>query len=346
MIEISIIIVSYNTRDLLDKCLTTVAGDSPHLSREVIVIDNASADGTVEMLKEKWPHVRLIENKENVGYAPACNQGLCIAMGRYFLALNSDAFPRDDALEKMVEFMDENEDVAAISPILLNEDGTIQLSCARKDQTFFSLLVYYGRIEFFLRALSDYARRLMPIECYHRVTNVECLSGACLLFRQSALKSVGLLNDSLIINYDDVEWCRRARLLGHRLVLFPGAEMTHLGGHSRQFDPDREKPTNLISTFRYFDIRFMRPCALLLKLVMSLTFAMSIAKNIVLLPFAPNRKKRLFTQTRMLALSLRLAFRRTSVAVDARREQEKYSNPKNRDPSLGRPGGGDHQNPD
>jgi len=129
--DVTIVVVSFNTREVLECCLEAVFAGSPGLAREVIVVDNASSDGSPESVARRWPEVRLVVNRENRGYAPACNQMLRAACGRTLLALNSDALPRGDALAAPVRHLDEHSELAA-GPRLLNADGSTPWVCARR----------------------------------------------------------------------------------------------------------------------------------------------------------------------------------------------------------------------
>lgn len=310
MFDVSIVIVSYNTSDLLDRCLETVFAGSKSLSKEVIIVENASVDGTRSMLENKWPQLQVILNDENRGYAPACNQGLKVASGRYIMALNSDAFLEGDALQKMVSFLEENQDVAAVGPKLLNADGTVQLVCARRDPTFLSVFVMYSRLASYFPALAPYVLRHMPKNFYSSTSDVPILAGSCILFRPSAFEKVGMLEDSLIINYDDIEWSQRARRSGCRLVYYPEAEVTHLEGASRLFDVGRERLINIVSTFRFFNLTFNGPAALILKLLIIWSLVVAVIKNIVLVPFSKSRRKILALRFSLLRGSIGMLFNR------------------------------------
>lgn len=307
MYDVTVVVVSYNTRDLLDKCIASVFQKGDASLFEMIVVENASVDGSREMLAEKWPRVNVILNDTNRGYAPACNQGLKAATGRYILALNSDAFLIGDALTKMVRFLDENPDVCALTPKLLNADGSLQYMCARGRPTVFDQFVFYSNINVFFPGLAWRRLSLLPKQSYASTMDVDVISGACTLFRPSALESVGLLDERLLINYDDIEWCGRARKAGCRLVYYPEAEATHLGSASREFDPDSAL-RNLRTAFTYFHIVYNWPTAMFLKLTVFLEAVFAIAKDAVLSVFLPNRRRILRARTKALGRLARMVF--------------------------------------
>lgn len=241
---ISIIIVSWNTRELLAKCLKSVftyqqevatrqAGPSSAerpLDMEIFVVDNASIDGTVEMVHQGFPQVCLIENPQNVGFARANNQAIRRSRGRYILLLNSDAELHPGALQEMLEFMEDRPQVGACGPQLLNPDGTHQISC----QPMLTPWREFWRLTFLeqfkRRASYNFSQgdRQSPRE-------VEVLKGACLLLRRAALDQVGLLDERYFMYTEEVDLCYRLRHAGWQLYWLPQARVTHYGeGSTRQ----------------------------------------------------------------------------------------------------------------
>jgi N-acetylglucosaminyl-diphospho-decaprenol L-rhamnosyltransferase len=307
MYDATIVIVSYNTRDLLDRSIASVYDGSPEIEKEVIVVENASVDGSREMLAAKWPDVKVLANDTNRGYAPACNQGLRQASARYVLALNSDAFLIGDALAKLVRFMDDNPDVCAVVPKLLNVDGSLQYMVARRQPTVFDQFVFYSNIDVIFPGLAWRRLSLLPKTRYESTNDVDVLSGACTLFRPSALTSVGLLDERLVINYDDIEWCVRARKMGCRLVYYPEAEATHLGSGSRDFNPDTAI-RNLRTAFAFFGIAYSWPSAMFLKLTVLGATAITVVKDAVLSVFRPSRRKILRQRASMLGRLVGIVF--------------------------------------
>jgi GT2 family glycosyltransferase len=310
MHRVSVVIVSFNTRDLLDRCIATVLAGSPNLEKEIIIVENASADGTREMLAEKYPTVKVILNDVNRGYAPACNQGLKLATAPYKLALNSDAFPIDNALETMVEFMENNPDVAALEPKLLNADGSIQRTCARKPVSLLAQFVVHSAFYHFLpMCLQNYGWRVESEDFYNSTHDADVISGACILFRSSALDRIGLLDDRLIVGCDDVEWSTRAKRAGERLVYYPDAQVTHLVCQSRNHSPEDMRPYNIRTFSRYFEIMYSPAVATLLKLYLLANLLPPMARNAILAPFSSKRRDRLSEQAEMLGQGWNIAFR-------------------------------------
>ena len=312
MPDISVVIVSYNTKDLLDQCIESIFRYGNDIVREVIVIDNASADGSRDMLMTKWPNVRVISNKENCFYAPACNQGLREATGEYILALNSDAFLTVNALHCLKTFLEKNPDVAAAGPKLLNKDGSIQYPCARREPTFFTDLFYLiciGNITYKFPSIDRYVNLYEPEQYYQLRNEAKILSGACILFRSSALKKIGFLDERLFLLRDDTDWCIRARKKGYKLFYLPDAEVIHVGLQSRSFNSSESNLKSLETYFRFFELYYNRLLATSLKLVILGLIILSIIKNIVLYPFNRKPRKQLPIQLKLFKTLCPLAFR-------------------------------------
>lgn len=235
---LSIIIVNWNTRDLLAQCLESV--DSGRwivgsalstaccpLPTEVIVVDNASADGSPKMVRERFPWVTLIGNGENVGFARANNQGIGAAEGRYLLLLNSDTVVHPGALETLLAFMNAHPQAGACGPRLLNGDGSLQHGChpmLTPGREFWRLL--------FLERF--WPRATYPLEQWptDRPRRVEAIKGAALLLRRAALDRMGLLDESYFMYTEEVDLCQRLGLAGWELWYAPQAVVTHYGGAS------------------------------------------------------------------------------------------------------------------
>lgn len=290
--EVSVVVVSWNTRDLLERCLASALASVPPRALELIVIDNASGDGSPEMVAARFPAARLVRNPDNRGYAPACNQGLRSASGRFVMALNSDAFLAPGALDALVRRMEADPGLAAVGPRLRNADGTTQWSCARRAPNWLTTMAVHSHLPTYVPPLRGWAGRALPADWYDAPREAEVLSGACMLFRREAFARVGYLDDALVLNYDDVEWCLRARRAGQRVGYEPAAEVVHLGGQSRAFDPESTTGANLDSIAVFWDLAFPGPAAWLLKTSLLVSLALSMVKNAVLAG-SPARRRRL-----------------------------------------------------
>jgi N-acetylglucosaminyl-diphospho-decaprenol L-rhamnosyltransferase len=222
--DVSVVVVTFNALRWIERCLDSVRG------RDVVVVDNGSTDGTVELVRERFPDVRVIE-QENRGMGGGNNAGMRAADGRYFFLLNSDAWVIGDALDRLVEFADAHPDAAVVGPRLLNEDGTLQRS-ARGEPTLWRLATEYLAI----RKLAPRSRRLNPLYrgdfAHDTVAEVDWLSGAALLVRREAADAVGLFDEDFFMFSEEVDWMTRFRRAGWTVLFFPGAEVVHVGGAS------------------------------------------------------------------------------------------------------------------
>lgn len=229
--DLSICIVSWNVAADLRKCLECIAWQSDELALEVIVVDNASSDGSVELVRRHFPSVTLIENDANVGFARAANQALEAAVGRYVLLLNPDCVPGEHALARLVGFADRRPDAGLIGPKLVYPDGRLQHSCRRFPTikaAIFRHTVFGG---LFSRAVSP-EEYLMVNWDHNDVREVDWLSGACLLARREAVKDVGMLDEQFFWGSEDVDWAYRMHRKGWKVVYFPEVRVVHAVGAS------------------------------------------------------------------------------------------------------------------
>lgn len=231
MPDLSIVIVSWNVCDLLRRCLCSIFSRvDDGLSCQVIVVDNGSSDGSAQMVAAEFPAVCLIANAENRGFTAGNNQGLAIASGRYVFLLNPDTEVVGDALATMVAFADAHPDVGVVGPQLRNPDGSVQSSRRR-----FPTLATAFFESTWLQPLAP--RRLL--ERYYvldqpddAVLDVDWVDGAALLARRAAVDQVGPLDEDFFMYSEELDWCRRFRQAGWRVVYLPTAQIVHHRGKS------------------------------------------------------------------------------------------------------------------
>lgn len=229
--DLSIIIVNWNVRVLLTKCLNSIFSCPKGREFEVIIIDNASEDGSIEMITQQFPQVRLILNKSNKGFAKANNQGLREMRGEFALLLNPDTIVGEEAIDKMVEFMKENDDVGILGPKIINPDGSLQASAFSYPTLIDDIILGFRSNLFFTgKFISHYHSRL-----YHLPDHpfrVDWVSGACLMIRKKTIEDIGLLDERLFLFAEDLDWCLRAKNGGWKVIYFPRACIVHYGGQS------------------------------------------------------------------------------------------------------------------
>jgi hypothetical protein len=229
------IVVSYNTREDVLACLAALERHAG-LPFEALVVDNASADGTVEAVRAAHPAVRIIANRENVGFATACNQAIRAARAPYALLINGDAEVRPGAVESLVGLLDARPDVAVAAPRTLNEDGTPQVSFG-PDLTLAGEWRQRRLVRGVRSREPDALRRAE--EAGSREQEPAWVSGACLLARREALAEVGFFDEGFFLYEEDVDLCLRLRRAGWRIVFTPAAEVVHRLGRSMERAPER-----------------------------------------------------------------------------------------------------------
>lgn len=231
--KLSILIASWNVKECLLDCLRSIQANPPQDEFEVLVVDNGSHDGTAQAVRRSFPDVTLVANADNRGFAVANNQALAQSSGRYLLLLNPDTIVHPDALDTLIRFMDENDDVGACGPKLLNEDGTVQPSI-RGFPTFRAGLYQYRPIKSLAFFRKDFERWLMEDFRYDRLADVDQPMGAALMVRRSVVPQVGALDESFFMFYEEVDWCYRIKQAGWRITFVPDATITHLGARSAE----------------------------------------------------------------------------------------------------------------
>jgi N-acetylglucosaminyl-diphospho-decaprenol L-rhamnosyltransferase len=234
-VDLSVSVASYRTPALLEKCLTAIGAESDGLELEVTVVDNASNDGSVELVERRFPWVRLIRNDRNFGFAAAHNQALRSARGRYWLVLNSDAMPSNGALRALVASMDSDPSVAVAGPKLRYPDGEVQPS-RRRFPTVATLFFESTQLQRFWPRNAILRRYYVADRSDDEPQDVDWLVGACLCVRASAAQRVGLFDERFFMYSEELDWCRRFRAAGWRIRYVPWAEVTHLEGASSGSD--------------------------------------------------------------------------------------------------------------
>jgi len=229
--DVSVIIVSWNTKEILRNCLRSVYEQAGPISFEVFVVDNASSDGSAQMVEDEFPQVDLVRNAENRGFAAANNQAITLATGRYVLLLNPDTIVLDGAITKTVAFADEHPKAGVVGCKVLTSDGTLQRSCFMYHSLLNLLILTFGLHSVFPRSCF-FGRERMTWWDYRSVREVQALTGCFMLVRREAISRVGLMDERFFMYAEETDWCWRMRSNGWNVLYFPHAEIVHLGGSS------------------------------------------------------------------------------------------------------------------
>mgnify|MGYP000070306992 CR=1 FL=1 len=228
--DLSIVIVNWNTREMLRDCLQSVFDTLGNLKAEVFVVDNASEDGSQDMVRESFPQVNLICNTDNRGFAAANNQALALASGRYVLLLNSDTLVHGDVLSASCAFMDGRPEVGVMGCRVLNRDGTLQITGSGYPSLLNLSLMTTGLWK--LKNVPFFDRYQMQTWDRRTEREIDVVSGCYMVVRKTAMDEVGLLDEDFFFYGEETDWCRRFADAGWKLVLSPVGEITHFGGGS------------------------------------------------------------------------------------------------------------------
>lgn len=251
--DVSVVIVSYNSRGVLEPCLESLEKQRIADRMEVIVVDNASSDGTPNLVRERYPWVTLIAGRKNVGFSRGVNLGIREAEGDFFLILNPDTVVREGSIEKLLEFMKGTPSAGIVGPKLIYHDGNLQYSC-RRFYTWKVLVLrrtFLGKVFKDSSAVSDH----LMMDFDHETTReVDWILGACLLVRREAVESVGLLDERFFLYFEDVDWCYRMKQKGWKVYYHPDAVVIH--AHARESAQkviNRSFIAHMASLIRYYD---------------------------------------------------------------------------------------------
>jgi N-acetylglucosaminyl-diphospho-decaprenol L-rhamnosyltransferase len=299
--DVSVIVVNWNTCDLLAQCLASILDTRDALDVEVLVVDNASSDGSQAMVRSRFPGVRLIENEENVGFARANNQAMALCRGRYALMINSDAIATPGAIQALVGLADAEPRAGIVGAQLLNPDGSFQASYSPFPTLWreFLILTGLGRL---LRGRWYPSRGPMEDKGPRIVDYVE---GACLLVRRQATQEVGGLDEGYFMYAEEVDWCYAMKQRGWQVWYQPDARIIHHGGASSRQRRTQREADLYRSRVRFFRKHYGDAAAVGLKM---LIYSLTVVKVVVhqaLRLISRNRRGRAVVGIRDLSASLR-----------------------------------------
>jgi N-acetylglucosaminyl-diphospho-decaprenol L-rhamnosyltransferase len=275
--DLSVAIVNWNTRGLLAECLASIYQHPPDCAFDIWVVDNASTDGSVEMLAEKYPAVHAVANAENVGFARANNQAIALSTGRYVLLFNSDAAATPGSLGALVSLAQVQPRAAIVGARLLNPDGSFQAGGTPFPTLWRELLILSGAGRLFFGRWYPSAGSQVELGP-HRVDYVE---GACLLVRREAIQAVGGMDEGYFMYAEEVDWCMAMKCAGWQVWYQPEARIIHHGGaSSRSRRPQREADLYR-SRVRFFRKWYGAGAARLLKvLILSFTAVKGVSAGL------------------------------------------------------------------
>ena len=244
--DLSVIIVNWNTKDLLCQCIDSLTQTLGKFDTEVFVVDNGSTDGSASAVREKFPGVRLVENPINMGFAKANNQAISLSSGEYLLFLNPDTQVKDEAIPKMLSFMDAHPEAGLLGAQLLNADGSKQNSIANYPSLATELLNKSLLRWLFPKKFPGKERN------YSEPVEVDSVIGACMIVRRDAIDQVGLLDEDYFLFLEETDWCYRMAKVGWKIYHVPQAEVDHFQGKSAETVKKRARVEFYRSRYHFF----------------------------------------------------------------------------------------------
>ncbi len=301
MIDLSIVIVNWNTRGLLAECLESIEQTVTGMRFEVLVVDNGSTDGSAEMVRQAFPHVRLIVNRENAGFVRANNQAIPLCQGRYLLLLNSDARLLPGAVTETLRCMAEQPRAGVVGLRLLNGDGSFQASYTPFPTLWREFLILSGLGRLLVRrSFPSYGPRIeqgaQPVDGY--------VEGAYLLLRREAVEQVGALDEHIVMYAEEVDWCYRFRQAGWEVWYLPQATVVHHGGQSSKRRRSRMEAELYRSRVYFFHKHYGRAAARRLTALIYTFTAVKIVVHGLLRRISGGRRGRVVTDWRELQQAL------------------------------------------
>jgi GT2 family glycosyltransferase len=249
--DLSIIIITWNSQEFIQNCLDSIFLSQRNFESEVIMVDNGSSDQTTKIIETLYPQVNLIQNKKNLGYAKANNQGIEESQGKYVLLLNPDTQVLENSLALVYEFMEENPQVGALGPKLLNPDKTIQPS-VREFPTFSTLIWEFSGLSRLFPKSRIFGRWRMGYFAFDQTREVDQPMGSCLMLRRETLEEVGILDENFPMFFNDVDLCNRIKNAEWKIYFYPRAEVIHQKGASTSQVKRRMIWLSHLAFFRFF----------------------------------------------------------------------------------------------
>ena len=244
--DLSIVIVNYNVKEFLQNLLHSIEKASSNISKEIIIIDNASDDGSVEVIKDKFPSTKLIENKINVGFGKANNQGLEIARGEHILFINPDCIVSEDTFDKLITFFESNPNCGLAGCKILNSDGSLQLACRRSFPGPWTSFTKVTGLSGLFPNSKIFARYNLTYRDENKTYEVDAVSGSFMMMRRDVYKKTGGFDEQFFMYGEDLDLCYRVQKAGYKVFYVHNTQVIHYKGEST-------KRSNLDDTKLFYD---------------------------------------------------------------------------------------------
>ncbi|CDM69529.1 family 2 glycosyl transferase [Clostridium bornimense] len=230
--DLSIVIVNYNTKDLLKQTIESVINNTKGIEYEIWVVDNSSKDGSVEMVQEEFKSVKLIASKENLGFPKGNNVAIKKAAGRYILLLNSDTKVIGDNLQNCVNYMDQHKEIGALGCKVELPDGTLDHACKRGFPTPEASLYYFLKLNKIMKNKKKYGAYTAEYLGEDEVGEVDALMGAFMMIPRTVIDKIGMLDEEFFMYGEDIDWCYRIKEAGYKIMYYPKEKIIHYKGSS------------------------------------------------------------------------------------------------------------------
>lgn len=231
-LDVSVVIVNYNVKEFVQNLLHSLEKATRSIKAEIIIVDNASDDGSVELISEKFPNVKLVASKENLGFGRANNVGFQMAQGKYLFILNPDTLVQEDTLEKLIAFFERTPDAGMIGCKILNPDGTLQLNCRRGFPSPWTSFCKVTGLSSLFPKSRLFAKYNLTYLDEDQTTEVDALSGSCMLMRKDVYDKIGGFDEQFFMYGEDLDLCYRVQKAGYKVYYVPETKIIHYKGES------------------------------------------------------------------------------------------------------------------
>jgi len=292
-IVLSIVIVNWNAADALPKCIGSIAANTSNIPHEIIIVDNASADGSLDIIANMYPSVVLINNTRNDGFARANNQGFMVSKGEFILLLNPDTVLHDGAIARMISALNSHKDIGIIGPRVLDDDNTVSVYSKRKFPSISQEIADIFLLTKIMRGVRSVLMKISPKfkkeyeRYFNKSEDVDRLQGCCMLMKRLTYKQLNGFDESVPMYLDDIDICFRAKKVGLRIYYYAEASIGHLCGHSTK-KAKNYKMYNILNLYAhmfYYKKHFGFIKVMQFKLVIGLSIPYLIALDLFTIPF-------------------------------------------------------------
>lgn len=287
--DLSIIIVSYNTKELTKQTIQSIINTVQGIEYEIIVVDNASTDGSPNEIKDAFKNVKVIESKSNDGFSKANNKGILESKGKYILLLNSDTIVIDDCIKKCVHFMDESGEVGALGCRVILEDGSLDHACKRGFPSPEASLYYMMKLDKLFPHSKRFGKYTLNYLSEFEINEIDSLTGAFLMVRHDILDQIGLLDEDFFMYGEDIDWCYRIKEAGLKVVYYPKASIIHYKGAS-----SKKKKYKTIYEFHramylFYNKHYLKKCNIILTIFVYIGVALKLFLSLLINVFKKER---------------------------------------------------------